>query len=148
MKVAWDATRYADKLPKNPAKSGTKAALASENSMRRQYPPLIDSDDEDTRSSPCIIVDMHGVILAWYLPGILEDSRQVSVFTSPIAVTYRVFQNKMMAATEKLDELLKPPKHGAPSWRLDKTYFVSETESPPGVLDLSPAWFQQGHEVG
>jgi len=31
-------------------------------------------------SRPCIIVDIYGNILTWYLPGILEDSRQVGLF--------------------------------------------------------------------
>lgn len=33
-----------------------------------------------TLSKPCIIHDMHGVVLTWYLPGILNDSRQVGLF--------------------------------------------------------------------
>jgi hypothetical protein len=57
-----------------------------------------------------------------------------------------VFQREMMAATEKLYPLLGKFKGGA-SWRNDAELFPSGTEGRRGVLNLSPAWFQQGHEV-
>jgi hypothetical protein len=72
--VGWDVTRYADRLPKNPSKPGTQASEKMEESLKRRYKPL---EKEVTVSTPCIIVDMHGVIVTWYLPGILSDSRQV-----------------------------------------------------------------------
>ena len=81
MKIEWDATRYADKLPKKLARPGTAAAKTQEAIMRRQYPPRNDSAADIPISRPCIVVDMQGVILAWHLPGILTDSRQVSLFT-------------------------------------------------------------------
>jgi hypothetical protein len=34
------------------------------------------------------------------------------------------------------------------SWRTDPKYFSSGTPSPEGWIDISPAWFQQAHEVG
>jgi hypothetical protein len=49
-----------------------------------------------------------------------------------------------MAATEKLDSLLKI---GGASWRVDRENFNSGTRLQEGSIDLSPAWFQQGHEV-
>ena len=35
------------------------------------------------------------------------------------------------------------------SWRSDPKYFQPGTHSgtPPGVVNMSPAWFQQGKEV-
>jgi hypothetical protein len=57
-----------------------------------------------------------------------------------------VFQREMMAATEKLYPLLSKFKGGA-SWCNDVGLFPSGTEGCHGVLNLSPAWFQQGHEV-
>jgi hypothetical protein len=59
-----------------PGKSGTKTALEREASLRSEYPPL----NGVKMSTPCIIVDSHGVILAWYLPGILNNVRQVGLF--------------------------------------------------------------------
>lgn len=80
MKIEWDVTRYADRLPLRPANSGTKSALATEDRLNRRYPPRNDLTAEVPISRPCIIVDMHGIILAWHLPRILKDSRQVSFF--------------------------------------------------------------------
>jgi len=77
--VLWDATHYADRLPKKPSKSGTKASNKREANMKHQYPPL----NGVMVSKPCIIIDMQGIILAWYLLGILTDSRQVGLFTLP-----------------------------------------------------------------
>jgi len=63
------------KLLKNPPKPGTKASDDREAKLKRQYKPL----DEATALAPCIVIDMQGVILVWYLPGILSDSRQVGL---------------------------------------------------------------------
>jgi hypothetical protein len=62
-----------------PAKSGTVAAQKSEECLRKRYPPENNSAADLLISSPCIIVDMQGVIGAWYLPGILKESRQVDL---------------------------------------------------------------------
>ena len=78
--MEWDITCYADKLPQQPENSGTKAAQATKASLRRQYPPN-DLAIKGPISRPCIIVDMQGIILPWYLPGILKDSQQVRLFT-------------------------------------------------------------------
>ena len=75
--VWWDITRYADKLPKKNLKPGTEVSIRKEKSLRKKYPPL---KKEVTVSAPCIVVDWHGVILAWYLPGILSNYRRVSLF--------------------------------------------------------------------
>jgi hypothetical protein len=69
----WDVTRYAKRLPKDPSKLTANALNQKEASLRWQYPPL----EEVTASTSCIIVNRHGIILAWYLPGILSNSRQV-----------------------------------------------------------------------
>ena len=74
--MEWDVTCYAEMLPKKPLKSETKASKEKEASLKQQYPPL----NGVMASLSCIIVDMQGIILAWYLPGILTDSRQVSLF--------------------------------------------------------------------
>jgi hypothetical protein len=72
---------YADKLPKGPTNSGTKAGQQSKDRMRNKYPPEENSAAKVPISSPCIIVDMQGIILAWYLPRILNRSRQVDLST-------------------------------------------------------------------
>jgi len=52
----------------------------------------------------------------------------------------------MLAAREKLGPLLKTSKSGS-SWRRDQKHFRSEGKRPKGSVDLSPGWFQQGHDV-
>jgi len=77
--VPWDVTRYAEKLPKISSKPGTKAYIEKEASLQWRYPLL----NGFMASNPCIMVDMQGIILTWYLPGILSDSRQVGLFSQP-----------------------------------------------------------------
>jgi hypothetical protein len=145
--MEWDVTRYADKLPRKAANSGTPTALENEDRMKRQYPLRNDSAAELPISRPCIIVDMHGIILAWYLPGVLQDSRQVSLFTlSDCCIKSDAFQSEIMAAAERLHPLLGKRKGGA-SWRVNSENFRPGTESLQGSVDISPAWFQLGHEV-
>jgi len=52
----------------------------------------------------------------------------------------------MLAAQEKLCLLLKISKNGS-SWHDDEKNFRSEEDAPQGLVNLSPAWFQQGHDV-
>ncbi|KAH9027147.1 hypothetical protein EDB85DRAFT_2148689 [Lactarius pseudohatsudake] len=131
VKINWDATRYAMRLPKKSSAPGTKTAKAAEESIRRQYPPLSSSATaEAARSGPHIVVDMDNVILVWYLPGILNDSRQ----------------SKITAATENLRPLLRSHQTGASS-HANCENFHPGTDVPTGMITLSPAWFQQGHQA-
>jgi hypothetical protein len=75
-----------DKLLKGPTNSGTKAGQQSEDRMRNKYPPEENSAAEVPISSPCIIVDMQGIILAWYLPGILNRSAGRSIYLSQLCI--------------------------------------------------------------
>jgi hypothetical protein len=77
VRVDWDATSYEDRLPRKTINTQSKASLAREASLLKNFPPL----NGVTASTPCIIVDMQGIIVTWYLPGILNDFRQVGVFT-------------------------------------------------------------------
>ena len=53
-----------------------------------------------------------------------------------------------MIATGKLHLLLGKGKHQVrTSWPDDAGIFPPEAKGPQGVLNLSPAWFQQGHGV-
>jgi len=76
VKLGWDAQCYLQKLPKGLLKEESKADRDLKTSLRKQYPPL---EDAAVTIRPCIIVDLHGVILAWYLPGILSNCRQVGL---------------------------------------------------------------------
>ncbi|KAH9168201.1 hypothetical protein EDB89DRAFT_1834868, partial [Lactarius sanguifluus] len=85
------------------------------------YPPRNDLAADIPISRPCIVVDMQGVILAWHLSGILSDSWQLHSM------------------------LEKHPK--GTSWGVDLGYFPSGLEGLQGLVDFSPTWFQQGHEM-
>ncbi|KAF8263633.1 hypothetical protein EI94DRAFT_1703844 [Lactarius quietus] len=128
--ILADAFLDCDRLPRKPANSRSKNAQDTEGSLRRQYPPLDSLAAKIPISKPCIIVDMQGVLLAWYLPRILKDSRQ----------------REMMAATETLHPLLDTHQ-GSALWRNDPKHFSSKTVGPKGVVTLSPAWFQQAHNT-
>jgi len=103
----WDAMHYAERLPKKPSRSGTKALDEREASLRWHYPP----PNDVMASTPCIIVDMQGIILTWYLSGILTDSRQVGLCLFTLCHCSKrksdASQNSMLAAHEKLCPLLK-----------------------------------------
>ena len=130
-------------LPKKPSKLGTKASHEKEASLQQRYPPL----DRFTASLPFIIVDMQGIILAWYLSGILTDSRQVSLFTlSNRYGKHEASRNAMLLARERLRPLLEKSLRGGGTWRNKMEHFHSG-EGPQGSVNLSPAWFQQGHDV-
>jgi len=93
--VGWDVTRYAENLPKFFSRPGTRASKQREESQRKRYHPL----DGVKVSTLCIIVDMHGIILAWYLPGILSNYRQVRMFAlSDHSRKPDISQNAMLEA--------------------------------------------------
>jgi hypothetical protein len=147
--VEWDITRYAERVPRNPSKPGTKAANDKESALKWRHPPL----NGFTASIPCIIVDMQGFILAWYLPGILSDFRQAGLSTlSDCSGKPDGSQNEMLAAREMLGQLLKitpsTPSGSSSrgSWRGKIKYFQPGEDSL-GLVNLSPAWFQLGHDV-
>jgi hypothetical protein len=90
----------------------------------------------------------------------LKDSRQVGMLTlSNLGSRPDTRQSEIMAATEILHPMLdkkrkktkkkcKAPKAGAcASWRTDPRYFHSGTLALQGTINISPAWFQQAHEV-
>ncbi|KAH9069435.1 hypothetical protein EDB83DRAFT_2518599 [Lactarius deliciosus] len=120
--IHWDAARYAMRLLKKPSAPGTRTANAAEESIRRQYPPMSDSAAaEAAESGPQIVIDADNIILAWYLPG-----------------------NAIMAATEKLRSFLGKKQTGA-SNRSHSENFHPGPDVQTGMITLSPAWFQQGH---
>jgi len=69
---AWDAQRYDASLPKKP----TGRNEADEERMKKRYPVNEEYNDRPI-NEPAIVVDRHGKILVWYLPGALSKIRQV-----------------------------------------------------------------------
>ena len=111
-----------------------KAAKEKEGSLKEQYHPL----EAVIASTLCIIVDMQGIILAWYLPGILSDSRQVGLFSlSDHSRKLDVSQNSMLMAQKKLHPLITIPRSSS-SWHNDLEKFPPGGEGPQGLVNLSP----------
>jgi hypothetical protein len=97
-------------------------------------------------STPCIIIDMQGIILAWYLSEILTDSRQVSLVGQPnLSRKPDGIQSAWLAVQEKLHPLLKMSASSS-SWCDDLSNFHSG-EDLKGVATFLPVWFPQGHDV-
>ena len=69
-----DAQRCDHRLPKKPTGRNDK----EEERLEAWYP--IDPEYKDRLiTEPTLIIDIHGKILAWYLPGALSQARQVSI---------------------------------------------------------------------
>lgn len=144
--MPWDVVRYADKLPKRYLNPNSETSKKKEARRQHRYPP---EKNEVTVSMPCIVVDMHGIIVTWYLPGILTNFRQAGLFTlsdgSDRSKKSDIFQNAMLTARERLGPLLDIPQNPR-SWRDNPEYFHLG-DGPQGSENLSPGWFQQGHDV-
>ena len=73
--LPWDAVRYCNRLSiKDNGRNEVKEAA-----ILKAYPPP-SGTSEKIMDTPSIIVDMHGVILAWGLPGVLPMHRQASTY--------------------------------------------------------------------
>ena len=130
----------------NPWKE-SKSAVSHEKSLRKQYPSHSDLAAGISLSSPCIIIDMHGIILAWYLPGILTEARQVNIFhLLHLGSISNMFQGQMLAATQKLWQLLDCSVRNQ-SWCDQADSFQAGAKLPTGVVNFLAVWFKQGHEV-
>ena len=140
--MGWDITRYVDKLPKKPLVQESDAAKAKEASLKQQFAPL----DGVMASTPCIIIDAQGIIMAWYLPKILSDSRQVGLLPPNRIKRPNASQKAMLMARQKLRPLLDSSIH-AMCWHNHLDYFHLREECLWGSVNFSPAWFQQGHNV-
>ncbi|KAG1749479.1 hypothetical protein EDB19DRAFT_1580923, partial [Suillus lakei] len=82
---------------------------------------------------PTTILDVSGAIIAWYLPDALTDATQVEIW----------------AASNLLAPSLKKSVKVDSNWRTNEEWFNQSSENvelTPGCINLSLAWFQQGHE--
>ncbi|KAG1743777.1 hypothetical protein EDB19DRAFT_1615747, partial [Suillus lakei] len=78
---------------------------------------------------PATILDASGAIIAWYLPDALTDATQVC----------NIYCYSMDIEDQMVDG----------NWRTNQGWFNPSSENDaltPGCINLSPAWFQQGHE--
>ncbi|KAG2126356.1 uncharacterized protein EDB93DRAFT_1065907, partial [Suillus bovinus] len=112
-----DIARYSKLIsPKNTGHNEEK-----EEKLLKRCPP----GHEGTRfvDIPATILDVSGTIIAWYLPDSLTAETQKEIW----------------AATE----LLSPSLERSVKWFKHR---LEDVGLPAGCINLSPAWFQQGHE--
>ncbi|KIK97711.1 hypothetical protein PAXRUDRAFT_135758 [Paxillus rubicundulus Ve08.2h10] len=69
----WDADRYVNAVKAGPPRSSESRKVA-QLKLDKYYRPL----ELGHLIEPATIVDIHGQILVWYLPGILTNFRVVS----------------------------------------------------------------------
>ncbi|KAG0694471.1 hypothetical protein DFH29DRAFT_880705 [Suillus ampliporus] len=82
---------------------------------------------------PTTILDVSGAIIAWYLPDALTDATQKEIW----------------AASDLLAPMLEESVKVDGNWRTNQRWFKPSSEDDvltPGCINVSPAWFQQGHE--
>ncbi|KAG1721630.1 uncharacterized protein EDB91DRAFT_1088394 [Suillus paluster] len=82
---------------------------------------------------PATVLDATGTIIVWYLPDALMETTQ----------------KEILAASELLSPSLAKSVKVDGSWRTNQDWFKPSLENDgisPGCINLSPAWFQQGHE--
>ncbi|KAG2338191.1 hypothetical protein BDR05DRAFT_853735, partial [Suillus weaverae] len=82
---------------------------------------------------PATILDASGAIISWYLPDALTDATQVR------NLGILRFARSNAKKTVKVNGI----------WRTNQEWFKPSSENDvltPRCINLSPAWFQQGHE--
>lgn len=117
---------------------------AREAELLSQFPP----GEEETIDQPALIIDRDGVVLAWYLPSVLGQDRQVRRFSSHTSKAH-LFQTKISEALVPItDALMKSYNSVTTGWRSDRDFFSETDGILKGCLNMSPAWFQMGHGGG
>ncbi|KAG1821863.1 uncharacterized protein BJ212DRAFT_1477695 [Suillus subaureus] len=82
---------------------------------------------------PTTILDASGAIIAWYVLDTLTDATQKEIW----------------AASDLLAPILKKSVKLDGNWRTNQEWFKPSSENDvltPRCINLSPAWFQQGHK--
>ncbi|KAG1724880.1 uncharacterized protein EDB91DRAFT_1006960, partial [Suillus paluster] len=73
---------------------------------------------------PATVLDVTGAIIMWYLPGALTDTTQEEIW--------------------KASQLLTPTLEK--SVKVSGSRRTNEDDIAAGCINISPTWFQQGHE--
>ena len=70
--MKWQVSEYMAELgARSKACRGRNEKL--EREMARLFPPR----ESEKEYNPCVVVDLEGIILLWYLPGLLALKQQV-----------------------------------------------------------------------
>ncbi|KAG1870278.1 hypothetical protein DFJ58DRAFT_723175 [Suillus subalutaceus] len=121
-----DMVRYNDTLDKDESSQSEKR----EENLFNRFPP----EEERFLTTPSIVIDSGGRIIAWYLPG---------------ALTAMIMKD-IHGATDSMSGLLKHSitTSKIAQWRTHQSNFHTSPDGmvTPGCINISPAWFQQGRE--
>ncbi|KAG1901804.1 uncharacterized protein F5891DRAFT_1187281 [Suillus fuscotomentosus] len=100
-----------------------------------QFPPA----ERILLDHPLVVIDAGCRIILWYLPGALNWSLQRDMFTATVGMG-KLLQQSMTTSKISTGKTTK--------WRTNTSYFHPSKEPSliPGCINLSPCWFQQGHE--
>ncbi|KAF8964946.1 hypothetical protein BDZ97DRAFT_1619087, partial [Flammula alnicola] len=109
--TSWDVNRYRETLSSH----NTGMNEEWETNLKRRYPPIYAPTSFECE--PAVVLDRHGNILTWYLPGILKPERQVG------SASEKSWRSNLELYCD-LPEGMKM-----------------------GTMSMSPAWFEQGHET-
>lgn len=149
VKLDIDIIRYNEALTKR--ESGLNDAR--EEALLAKFPPT----ERILLDRPSVVIDAGCRIILWYLPGALNWSLQVSLGTQRCPITLTDNKKRdMFTATVGMGKLLqqsmttsKTSTGKTTKWRTNTSYFHPSKEPGliPGCINLSPCWFQQGHEV-
>lgn len=103
------------------------------------------------RSEPAILIAESGEVIAWYLPTAVSPYNQVRLNLEYFAEKIiSCIQERAWASFQKIEIALADSigrKLDVKKWRTEPTLFRTHAELA-GAVNLSPAWFQQGHSVG
>ncbi|KAF8816368.1 hypothetical protein BYT27DRAFT_7248436 [Phlegmacium glaucopus] len=121
----WDVRQYADHV----GVKFTGITTDHEEVLQRSFKPL--KKNYHLQIAPCTITDRHGRMMLWYLPNILQLECQESMFRDLNMLTGALkFDNKPLG-----------------NWRTSPEYYQPVAGSlKAGNLNISPAWFEQGHK--
>ncbi|KDQ49042.1 hypothetical protein JAAARDRAFT_144021 [Jaapia argillacea MUCL 33604] len=106
-----------------------------EPEVDRLFGPLY-GPDFPLVENPVTLVDASGNIIMWFLPGVLSEETQEDMFRSAQHLNRQLHQSR------------NPSQAGG--WRVNPELFNDSIQRPqvcPGVLNFSPAWFQQGRST-
>ncbi|KAG1720445.1 hypothetical protein EDD22DRAFT_791165, partial [Suillus occidentalis] len=122
--INLDVVRYADVLQMmekgiNPVR---------EDSLLARYPP----DSQIHLDRPAVVCDKFGIIVFWYLPGAIDGAIQVS--STQLQNDFPLARSVTSSAAT------------SNNWRTHASnFYSSQSGGTPGCINLSPAWFMQGH---
>ncbi|KAG1758106.1 hypothetical protein EDD22DRAFT_957200 [Suillus occidentalis] len=131
IKLDINVIRYNEALTKRESRLND----AREDELLAKFPPT----ERMFLDHPSVVIDSGYQIILWYLPATLNWSMQKDMYIATSGMG-SLLQHSITAGTMSKS---RPSK-----WSTHHSNFHSAEESllTPGCINISPCWFQQGHE--